>query len=163
MTWGEQARALTLAIIITTPLLTACGPSVLDAWVGISVDAKGSPLIVLSDCRGLADTIFFVDEPLNSAGPESTRVFTVTTPAAGVVQFALRSGGANWRPASTVPIQALASGHRYRLKVDSKQRERGGFGVNFTVPQLAELKPGQVLVAGQDVPSTLDEMQAVCS
>jgi hypothetical protein len=135
----------------------------LNASVGITVDAKGTPMIVLSDCGGLADTIFFVDEPpLSSTAPTTTRVLTVTTPAAGVVQFALRTGGANWRPASSDPLPVLASGHKYTLKVNSKKRDRGGFGVLFTVPQLAELKAGQVLLAAQDVPSTLDEMRARC-
>ncbi|NEA34349.1 hypothetical protein [Streptomyces sp. SID13031] len=139
MGWGKQKRAVLLAgLLLCAASLTACGPRVSSAVVGMTVDEAGNPVIVLQNCKGDITQLELFTDPVSP----STLVYENRHPFTAIDEIPLLTGTADWPPSKPVPklrptgiivIKPWASGHSW-----------SGRRTEFTLADLKTLKPGQV-------------------
>jgi hypothetical protein len=106
--------------------------------VGVTVDAQGKPVIVVQMCEGHIDgaTMYREDETFGK--------WEVSSPVTGFSQFDLDTGGNGW--AVVGDLVGRDPKLRYTIYGWSKDNSRSANHLDFSEQELAELKPGTVLV-----------------
>ena len=117
-------------------VLSACTVPI-GAVTGISVTADGEPAAVIAVCQGRINAAVLYRSDSNQPAAGWDHDGDITDLA--IWPF---SGGGGWKPDK--PIPPLAPGRDYTLYGATKDDSWSGVHVDFTVEDLAVLKPGQV-------------------
>ncbi|WP_157979881.1 lipoprotein [Kribbella monticola] len=138
----RRSRVL-LLLAITCASLTGCGPGQSGA-IGLSVDDAGRTIVVLQDCKGDIDKLKLVMLGRLQTDPEKVLVeWSNPKSPKGIVQFPLVEGAGKWKPQSPVP--ELDVTRHYELRGKKENGWSNAKDVRFTVTELKDLQPGQVL------------------
>jgi hypothetical protein len=133
------------AAFLGTLSLTGCGvPS--GGIVGVMVDGRGKPLIVVQMCEGHIDgaTLYQPSDSEGVADEKETGRWEVSPPVTGFSQFSLDTGGNGWRVAGTLMPRDPET--RYTIYGWSKDNSWSASHLSFSEHELADLGPGNVRV-----------------
>lgn len=130
-------RVLPVAVAAATVLLTAgCTvPQVGD--VGIGVDDKGNPVGYLQVCQEHIDgTTIYIDDAHTFGS------WTASPPVSGFSTWSLKDPSGVWTAED--PLHKLKPRTTYTMDGWTTDNSSSASAVDFTVEQLAAMKPGQV-------------------
>lgn len=133
--WRRGVLGRTLATVVAL-VTTGCTVEA-RAIAGVGVGADGGPVGFLQVCSDHIDaaTVYQTDK-------DHLGTWTVTPAATGFATWPLASGGNGW--AVTEPFANLKAGQTYHLYGWTKDNTSSAVAVDFTVADLAAMKPGQV-------------------
>ncbi|MEU0093095.1 hypothetical protein [Kribbella sp. NPDC006257] len=132
-----------LLMLIAGGVLTGCGPGQ-SGTIGLSVDDAGRTVVVLQDCKGDIDKLKLVQLGRLKTDPETVLVeWSNPKSPKGIVQFPLVEGAGKWKPQSPVP--ELDVTRHYQLQGKKDNGWSNAKDITFTVTELKDLEPGQVL------------------
>ncbi|WP_350278865.1 hypothetical protein [Kribbella sp. HUAS MG21] len=135
------------AAVVGTSSLTGCGvPS--GGILGVMVDGRGEPSIVVQMCEGHIDgATLYLEDPDPDRMPAQHKTmgtWEVSPPVTGFSQFFLDTGGNGWRVAGTLMPREPET--RYTIYGWSKDNSWSASHLSFSEHELANLGPGTVRV-----------------
>lgn len=149
-------------VLVAGALLTACGNAA-DADIlgrtAITVDSAGSPVAVVRVCHGHVDTVQLLGDRTGLADDEPNPVvgtWRAEGDRTGTVEVALTGANDGWTGPADTRLEADST---YVLIASDSGADAEASQVSFTPAQLADLDPGQVIVADGTVQdrSALDD------